>query len=320
MKISLPLAAKYLRALFRRRGTLPIEVQLEITNRCNFDCEMCPRDHLAAPERHMDEETFGIVLERMEGVEEVGLTGWGEPLCFPKFFEYVTKLKSRYPQIPVRFTTNGVLLTDQNIGKIIETGVDGISVSMESVNKSTAIGHDDPEKVASRVVELIRKRGVSSKPVVAIQAVLDLNGRDDLMEVVSFAGKAGVNYVNLVRLIRSFDPKITRPNRKEELGLIKEAQRIGREHGVKVLSVNDNDWKFKLLTHGDTFCFKTAYHVYVTVDGDVTPCCLLRDKVMGNLKEQSLKEIWSRERFRNFFANQEKICKGCDQLMQGCQE
>jgi len=66
--------------------------------------------------------------------------------------------------------------------------------------------------------------------------------------------------------------------------------------------------------------YKACYSPFVSVDiianGDVAPCHIFYDLVMGNLHEKSIKEIWKGKqyiKFRNFMkqGNFMPICSGC---------
>jgi len=54
----------------------------------------------------------------------------------------------------------------------------------------------------------------------------------------------------------------------------------------------------------------------ITADGDVAPCHVFYDLVMGNLHERSFEDIWNGERYRSFRGYMERhglmsICPGC---------
>jgi len=53
----------------------PRQVQIEITNRCNLDCHMCPREDLEIELEHMDWDKFVGVVDRLHDKEEITLTG-----------------------------------------------------------------------------------------------------------------------------------------------------------------------------------------------------------------------------------------------------
>ena len=75
---------KLARLALKQRTQLPREIQIEVTNRCNLDCDMCPRlVLLKVPEVDMSDETFEAVLGQLDRPESITLTGWGEPLASP---------------------------------------------------------------------------------------------------------------------------------------------------------------------------------------------------------------------------------------------
>jgi MoaA/NifB/PqqE/SkfB family radical SAM enzyme len=302
------------RCLLHRRGKLPLEVQIELTNRCNLDCPMCPREKIGAPETHMSHEIFEKVLAGIGGVGEVILTGWGEPLVHPQFFELVARLKEAQAGRRVRFTTNGTLLNQERIDRIVATGIDSVTISMDSMEEEDELGHGSASKVSENVRRLIQAKGSAAPPAVVIQLTMTPNGKKDLLDVIEFAADAKASYVNLIRLMTQFDPELKRPNEDEELEMIRNARRLGKKLGIPVVSINEPTLGNRLLTRDDSLCIKTVYHAYVTVEGKVAPCCNLRDQEMGDLANQTLSQIWSGNGFSEFQQDQVSICAGCDTL------
>ena len=67
--------------------------------------------------------------------------------------------------------------------------------------------------------------------------------------------------------------------------------------------------KNRLLNH----CWKLWHACVITWDGMVVPCCFDKDAQyrMGNLQEQSLREVWQQKPYQDFRKN---ILKGRDQI------
>lgn len=72
-----------------------------------------------------------------------------------------------------------------------------------------------------------------------------------------------------------------------------------------------------------TPCFIPQFLLVITVLGNVLPCFedFHEENIMGNIGEQSLKEIWENERFNSFRANLQKglrhlesPCRNCNRL------
>lgn len=341
-------AKKLARLALRKRSRVPHELQLEVTNRCNLDCHMCPRlTLLKVPEVDMSWETFTRVLDRLpEPPESITLTGWGEPLMHPRIFDFVAEIHRRYPGCDVGFTTNAHLLTNAMIEKIVAARISRVNVSLEELpwegaearittldardlhmrglgNEVAKGGHPTPAKVVDRlrrfldVINQDRKAGRPA-PEVRLQLVLFPNGKDVMLRLIDFAAEAGFHAINIVRLDVRGRPELKRPTWEEERSMIAAARERAARHSVPLGSVNDHGVILGLASHNDTFCMRLDNFIYVDVSGNVAPCCLLRGHRMGNLVEQSLEEVWQSERFKKFYGPEvHPACAGCDAFLHG---
>ena len=70
--------------LVYRVPIMPVFAQIEITNSCNLNCKMCPREFLKVPYKHMDYGLYKKIVDNLSGVYQVTLTGWGEPFYYDK--------------------------------------------------------------------------------------------------------------------------------------------------------------------------------------------------------------------------------------------
>ena len=82
------------------------------------------------------------------------------------------------------------------------------------------------------------------------------------------------------------------------------------------LNVND---KFNIKNNLLNKCWKMWHSCVMTWDGNIVPCCFDKDAkyTMGNIKQQSFKEIWNGDPYLDFrtrlFENRKEIdiCKNC---------
>lgn len=82
----------------------PIELCVEITDRCNFSCPICIASASVTNERFLSKEKFSEVLIQLKDkVQRVCITG-GEPLLHPEIEEFVSISSNKYPTI---LSTNG---------------------------------------------------------------------------------------------------------------------------------------------------------------------------------------------------------------------
>ena len=300
------------------QSNLPTTCQIEVTNRCNLSCPMCPRLIYKVPLVHMDFSLFTKVVDKLRGVRDITLTGWGEPFCHPRILDMVAYCKHHRHRVHI--TTNGVLLTKERISRLAALGLDSISFSIDSI-KGTGKGHHEQKVVNNiRAVAVARQR-----PLLTIQTTIHHGHENDVYDIIRFAASVRADSVNLIRLDTRFVQHLKRPRERDEQAIFRTAERLGKKLGIRVDMVQyalftgmvRTGFKMckSLLHRGGRYCPKPFNHVYVNVKGDVTPCCSLPKLALGNLMNATLSDIWQSERFRRFRRSQRAICQGCDMLL-----
>lgn len=112
---------------------LPLRfLQVEPTTRCNYTCGFCAGRRL--PQGDLDPAVLREVLDRIEGLEHVELQGEGEPMLHPRFFALLELVRERFPAAHVSLITNGSLLSDESVGRLLDAGLRRICISMESAD------------------------------------------------------------------------------------------------------------------------------------------------------------------------------------------
>lgn len=107
-----------------------IFAQIEPTTKCNFTCGFCCG-------RQMDQSNLSLAqfkqtLKIFPDIQHLELQGEGEPLIHPEFFEMIDFASTR--GINLSFITNGSLLTDANIQRILESNITSIRISLETTD------------------------------------------------------------------------------------------------------------------------------------------------------------------------------------------
>jgi radical SAM protein with 4Fe4S-binding SPASM domain len=136
----------------------PAWIQLQTINACQASCVMCPypqfKDVFARG--RMDEALFDRVLDEIADRPEVGTfipMLQNEPFLDKHLLEKVRRVKERSRgRISVELVTNGAFLTDENIGRIRESGLDILDISLDALSRETyrkiRIGLDYDEVLA----------------------------------------------------------------------------------------------------------------------------------------------------------------------------
>lgn len=244
----------------------PPSLEIEVTNRCNEDCVMCPRHLLARPFGNLEMSLLDKILEEVAGhVELINLFHFGEPLLHPHLGEMIRRCKESGAKVLV--TTNGTLLNERRARELIDSGLDMLIVSLDAASE--------------RVYSTIRRLGNFEKVLANVESFLLLKQR---------AGGAPHTQVQMVAL---------RLNREEIDKFV--ARWRGRADSVRVkrfyntANIGDEIGEASRRPPQARPCMLLWREPVVLYDGTVVPCCvdMIGEKPIGNVRERPLMEIWN---------------------------
>lgn len=140
----------------------PGHIYVEPTNACNLNCLHCARPSIHRPLVFMETGVFENILLQLEKASwnpKLTLTGQGEPLLHKDIFEFIKKAKAK--GFFVSMITNATLLTEEKAMAMIESGLDRVQFSFDSIDKS--------------VYEKIRRGSNFDKTLANILKFLEIN-------------------------------------------------------------------------------------------------------------------------------------------------
>ena len=187
-----PIVIRYLRQniFFRLRQRKEIAEQkvftlyAEVTTHCNARCFMCSWEEKFVKEgmqqSHMSQEVVNKFLDSVQKIVDMGKDikffpiGLGEPLLFPGLFDLFRKLKTINQSIYIVLTTNGVPLTKSTFVKLLDSGVDEITISLNADSPEgyqKVMGIDKYETALKNSLNVLRykKEHRLKSPKIAIQ-------------------------------------------------------------------------------------------------------------------------------------------------------
>lgn len=160
----------------------PFGVAIEINNVCNAKCSFCGYGKNGADDRkkgYLDESVLDHVLKLMNssGGGRLSLTPiLGEITMSNNWLELISKIK-KYDNISINCYTNGILLDQHGIEKIVSSKIDTMTLSTSLVDKESyrrLYGVDKYEKVKSNILKILQENKKQGFPI-----DIDINLRID---------------------------------------------------------------------------------------------------------------------------------------------
>lgn len=269
-----------LHRVFRRTSSYDVQgVQIEPTNICNLRCRHCTTQK--GPNKtkgFMSLDLFKKIIDDNPQITCLILTLNGEPLTHRKIFDMIRYARDK--GIYVSIYTNGMLLNDNNIPRIFESGLSEITFSMEGIGEYYEYNRGKPydaiKSIINKVLEERNKRGAPL--IVVINATVTEDTRH--ADIVKETWKDIVDYV-------MFEPLMGQSSEKRKIP-------------CRTLWRN-----LVVMWNGDVIpCCVDMYGKLI----------------LGNVTQQSLREIFNSPkaqalRKRHLRGNFPKVCSSCHSIM-----
>lgn len=252
----------------------PETVQVEITTRCNFNCDKCFRRLTDVEEKDMSLGMFQSVVEQLGQVENLYPFGRGEPLLH-KELSQIIELSARHAKF-VGINTNGFYLSPELAKELSASGISQITVSLDSL--------DSDKRVLSNVAE------VASIPNIPLSfhAVLSNKNEASILELPKYASE--LNVKKLTFNIVKFYSELLPSNPKATLSALqRKCNLYGITTNISGLLAENKSVRFCLAP------FRTCQ---IDVEGNMTPCCNYPHFVVGKILDEN--SAWNSKKFRTF--------------------
>lgn len=294
----------------------PYAITIDPCNLCNFRCNFCAmqskQEQLPFRKQMMEWELFTKIIDDLsqfpEKLKVLRVSGQGEPLLNPRQPEMIKYAKDRGVADFVEFITNGSCLRPELNQKLIDSKVDRIRISIESLDAEGYAGiagvNIDFTTFLANIKDLHDRSGGKCEIYCKIvdEAVPTQEDRDRFFEL--FGDICDRMFIdNVIPLWSDFE----------------EAKKLTRNteglHGQKLQNV--------------MVCPYPFYSLLINPDGEVTVCCAdwKRKLVVGDLTKQSMPEIWHGKALRDFWRdlcrgnkNQYEMCSKCVLPMYDCND
>ncbi|HEY8661195.1 MAG TPA: radical SAM/SPASM domain-containing protein [Hanamia sp.] len=273
---------------------LPISISFEPTTSCNLRCPECPsglRD-FTRPTGMLEKDFFRQTIDDIhKDILYLIFYFQGEPYLNKDFLEMVKYASGK--GIYTATSTNAHYLTDETARKTVESGLDRLIISIDGTTQEVyqqyrVGGKIDKVIAGAKNIVKWKKELKSKTPFVFFQFLVVKPNEHQIEEIKKLGAEIGVDEVRF-KTAQVYDYE-NDPN-----NLIPVNEKFSR---YKKNKEGKHEAKNKLANH----CWKLWQANVITWDGMVVPCCFDKDAShrLGNLKNQSFKEIWHNENYKQF--------------------
>jgi AdoMet-dependent heme synthase len=289
----------------------PIFCDIGITENCMFKCKMCrlwqsPKN---IQELSIEEwKNFIISLEEL-GANKIRLhLAGGEPLVKAGVLDLIEFANKK------GFTTvmvsNGFLIDEAMAKRIVSSGLDVISISLDSIDEAThdfLRGIPGAYRQALQAIDCLSKHGVKSISILSVIMGANLHNLIELADWINQNASLSSVYFQAISQPLAM-PKDQQWFEKAELGYLWPKDKIQLDsvidqliarknqgykisNSVRQLEIFKSYFKQPDKVHGDMVCNQGDYVIYIRPTGEVLLCGSMPP--IGNIRTESIKKLWN---------------------------
>ncbi|MFW6015936.1 MAG: SPASM domain-containing protein [bacterium] len=297
------------------------EVLIELSNNCNLSCKMCGYGQKPIEKkRFMSWTLFEKIISDLKGKAKIiRLNGRGESTIHPEFNRMLTYTKENIPETGIHLFTN---LSFRNSNTLD---------AFRNYNTQLFVSIDSPDK---NELESIRYNCDYGLIMNNLKRLSDMQIRpflvftimeDNLNRIYDIANFAITNDLNIIYNTVRYDDgmeeftELISQNIEEIKTQFNKVESLYLDSNLKCIypdqiSGINLELEASTKTYGDSrSCPSLNSQLCILYDGLVSPCNMFNPYIFGDLKVQSLEEIWSSDKRNYFIKNYKKYyyCKNC---------
>lgn len=310
-------------------------IQWHLTERCNLRCSHCYQGETDKSELSFTQikNVVGEIRETLREWSDIygicfspsfSITG-GEPFLRTDILQILEELRKE--EIAIYILSNGTLVDKNRADALSSLGIRGVQVSIEGPRKiHDGIRGNGSFTRAMKGVGHLLESGIR----VTLNVTLSYMNADYVHELVSLASASGVHHLGFSRLVpcgrgRQLLPKMMDAQKVQE---IYESLLSVHIDGLEIVTGDPVASQMDLKTNADmgytacSGCAAGVSGITLRPDGTINACRRL-DIPLGNIRSDSLREVWATSEVLNSLRDKSKykgkcgtcgrwaVCRGC---------
>lgn len=306
--------------------SFPFVIGWELTLACNIRCLHCASSAAGARKNELSLKEALYLCDQFPDllVQEVDFTG-GEALLYPHWYDIATYLNRL--GITTRILSNGSLLTDDVILKIVDAGIHTVGISIDGLDKT----HDyirGCKGLFNKAINAIERINKNKKLKVSVISTINALNLTELPSLYELLNDLNVDSWQIQPIF-----PMGRCQKASELHLTKSSYFHIKDFLHKYLEREDNNdmpiytadglGYFSGIDKSDerwSGCSAGIASCAIMSDGSIKGCLSLPDNfIEGNVREKNLWDVWFKEDVfsytRQFISEKAgPYCSTCDKL------
>jgi len=330
--------AKAFRALaapfFLHRQRLLIKpefISLAVEGTCFFRCKQCDIWKFKPQRDRMQEKDLKLVIDKLFdwlGPYSVSFAG-GETFLNKSLVKVIEHASKK--GIATYVNTNGYLINEKLAEKIVESGIEGVHVSIDGLGEAHNESRGNPQAFerAEKAIKWLLKKRRNNKTKIATTTVLMKANIESLEEMLDWGKRLGLDAMNFQALWENFGVVKHKPgwfkksqlwpDREKSIKGIKKLMELKRRGAIigntygelqDYLEYFDKDPVKYGAVHP---CFVGVKNFSIGLNGDVRLCYHLPP--IGNILKSSPKEIWNNQKAQQQRQVISQCQRGCKILL-----
>jgi MoaA/NifB/PqqE/SkfB family radical SAM enzyme len=316
---------EYLRLLGIKKNKVfigPEIVEIDISNKCNFNCEYCwthnPNNLNNLSKKYLNKKIdFKILKKILDDLKELKtkqilFSGVGEPFTHPDIIKMIKYVKDK--KFELKITTNFSLLNKEKINLLIKYNVDFLEINISAATAITyvKVHSNQTKKTFQKIKENLDYLSHLKKekiPYTIFANIITKNNCHEILKMINFGKRYNANYIEFIPidtvkqtkyllLTPTIIKKIIRNKKIEKCIKKNEIETNWLKFTEQISNSQAKNGFYNFGTYDKLGCYIGWYFSKIWVEGYVSPCC--KENLNAPINNGNFKSVWNSTYFNEF--------------------